>query len=67
MSFDRIGPYDLTRADLVAAEIIVSFVTSPMSTRVFSVTYVLIWLMMVVAGIVFGLRILSGLAVFLIV
>jgi len=64
MSFDRIGPYDLTRGDLVAAAIIVSFLTSPWSVRILAAVYVLMGLMMVVAGIAFGTLLLVGLGVF---
>jgi hypothetical protein len=64
MSFDKIGPYDLTRGDLVAAAIIVSFLTSPWSVRLFAAVYVLVGLMMVVAGIAFGTSLLVGLGVF---
>src|SRR5690348_13862353 len=64
MSFDRIGPYDLSRGDLVAAAIIVSFVTSPWSVRLMAAVYVLLGLAMIVAGIVFGVLLLVGLGVF---
>ena len=64
MSFDKIGPYDLTRGDLVAAAIIVSFLISPWSVRLFAAVYVLVGLMMVVAGIAFGTSLLVGLGFF---
>ena len=54
MSFDRIGPYDLTRGDLVAAAIIVSFRTSKTSVRVMAAVYVLLGLIMVTGGIALG-------------
>src|SRR6476646_3999789 len=61
MSFDRIGPYDLSRGDLVAAAIIVSFVTSPWSVRLMAAVYVLLGLATIVAGIVFGVLLHVGL------
>ena len=64
MSFDKIGPYDLSRGDLVAAAIIVSFVTSPWSVRLMAAVYVLLGLAMIVAGIIFGVLLLVGLGVF---
>jgi hypothetical protein len=64
MSFDRIGPYDLSRGDLVAAAIIVSFVTSPWSVRLAAAIYVLLGLAMIAAGLVFGVLLLVGLGVF---
>ena len=63
MSFNRIGPYDLTRGDLVAAAIIVSFLTSPWSVRLIGAAYVFVGLMMVIAGIVFGELLLVGLGI----
>lgn len=64
MSFDRIGPYDLTRGDLVAAAIIVSFLTSPWSVRLIATVYVLFGLMMLIVGIAFGMLLLVGLGAF---
>ena len=64
MSFDRIGPYDLTRGDLVAAAIIVSFLTAPRPVRFVAAWSALLGLMMVTAGIVFGVLLLVGLGVF---
>jgi hypothetical protein len=64
MSFGRIGPYDLTRGDLVAAAIIVSFLTAPRSVRLIAAVPVLLGLMMVTAGVVFGVLPLVGLGVF---
>ena len=61
MSFDRIGHYNLTR-DLVAAAIIVSFLTS-WSVRLISAVYVLLGLA-TVAGVVFGVLPLVGFGVF---
>jgi hypothetical protein len=52
MSFDRIGPYDLTRRDLVAAAIMISFLTAAKSVRLIAGLYVLVGLMMVVSGLV---------------
>jgi hypothetical protein len=66
MSFDRIGPYDLTRSDLVAAAIIISFLTSAWSVRLTAAIYVLLSLAMVIVGLVFGMLILVGLGIFLV-
>lgn len=62
MSFDKIGPYDLTRGDLVAAAIIVSFRTAS-SVRLLAAVYVLVGLAMFIAGILFSVWILVGLGV----
>jgi hypothetical protein len=66
MSFDKIGPYDLTRSDLVAAAIIISFLTSAWSVRLTAAIYVLLSLAMVIVGLVFGMLILVGLGIFLV-
>ncbi|MCA1654560.1 MAG: YcxB family protein [Sphingomicrobium sp.] len=66
MSFDRIGPYDLTRGDLVAAAIIVSFLTAPRSVRLYAAAYIVVGLMMVIAGIVLGVLLLVGLGIWLV-
>ena len=64
MSFDRIGPYDLSRGDLVATTIIVSFLTSPWSVRLAAAVNVVLGLAMIAAGVVFGVLLLVGLGVF---
>ena len=63
MSFDRIGPYELTRGDLVAAAIVVSFLTARRSLRIIAAVYVLLGLMMVIAGVLFGVPLLVGLGI----
>lgn len=63
MSFDKIGPYDLTRGDLVAAAIIVSFRTASWTVRLLAAVYVLVGLAMFIAGILFSVWILVGLGV----
>lgn len=64
MTFDKIGPYDLSRRDLVAAAILVSFATSPWSVRLMAAVYVLVGLIMVIAGVIFGDLLLVGIGVF---
>lgn len=54
MGFDRIGPYDLTRGDLVAAAIIVSFVTGGRATRWKAVLFLLVGLLLIIGGFVDG-------------
>jgi hypothetical protein len=66
MSFDKIGPYDLARSDVVAAAIIVSFLTGSRSVRIGAAVYVLVALMMVLAGIMLGVLLLVGLGVWLV-
>jgi hypothetical protein len=66
MSFDKIGPYDLARSDVVAAAIIVSFLTGSRSVRIVAAVYVLVALMMVLAGIMLGVLLLVGLGVWLV-
>ena len=65
MSFDRIGPYDLARGDLVAAAIIVSFLTATTSVRIIATVYGLLGLAMVVAGLMLELPLFVGLGFFL--
>jgi hypothetical protein len=67
MSFDKIGPYNLTRGDLVAAAIIVSFLTAARSVRLFAGLYVAVGLMMVVSGLVTGTPLIAGLGVLFLV
>jgi hypothetical protein len=66
MSFERIGPYDLTRADLVAASIIIPFVTAAKRVRLTIAIYILAGLLMVVIGIAFDVMVLVGLGIWLI-
>lgn len=63
MSFDRIGPYDLTRGDLVAAAIIVSFLTAARSVRVVATLYLILGLVLAIGGLVTRDPILVGIGV----
>jgi hypothetical protein len=63
MSFERIGPYDLSRGDLVAAAILICFVTASRSVRLFAILYVVVGLMMVASGVVTGTPLIAGLGV----
>jgi hypothetical protein len=56
MGFERIGPYELTRGDLVAASLVISFSTGARSARLRAGLFVLVGLMMVVGGFVVGER-----------
>lgn len=66
MSFDRIGPYDLTRGDFVAAAILVSLFTAGKSVRVTLAVYVLFALAMVALAFVTRTPLLAGIGVFLV-
>jgi hypothetical protein len=50
MSFDRIGPYELTRGDLITASIVISFVTGSGAARLKAALFVLIALLMIIGG-----------------
>jgi len=50
MSFDKIGPYDLTRGDLVVAALVISFSTGARAVRIRAAISVLICLMVSVSG-----------------
>lgn len=50
MSFDRIGPYELTRRDLIAASIVISFVTGSKAARLKAALFVLVALLMIIGG-----------------
>lgn len=52
MSFDRIGPYVLTRSDLIAASIVISFVTGSKATRLKAALFLLTGLLMIIGGLV---------------
>ncbi len=54
MGFERIGPYALTRGDLVAAALVISFLTGSRSSRVKAWFFVLVGLIMIVGGLVVG-------------
>lgn len=50
MSFNRIGPYELTRHDLVAASVVISFVTGSKATRLKAALFLLVGLLMIIVG-----------------
>lgn len=54
MSFETIGPYALTRGDLVAASLVISFSTGSGSTRLKAALFVLVGLILIVGGLVMG-------------
>ena len=60
--FERIGPYDFTRGDAIAASIIISFMIA--SRRVAAI-YALFALTMLIVGIALGLLFLVGLGIWL--
>jgi hypothetical protein len=63
MGFERIGPYKLTRGDLVAASLVISFSTGAKSARLRAALIVLVGLMMIVGGLVVGERQTAGFGV----
>jgi hypothetical protein len=67
MRFDKIGPYDLTRGDLVAAAIIISFLTGARSVRLTAALCLVAGLTMVVSGVVTGTPLIAGLGVLFLV
>jgi hypothetical protein len=52
MSFDRIGPYKLNRGDLIAASVVISFVTGSKTTRLKAALFLLVGLLMIIRGLV---------------
>jgi len=64
MSFDRIGPYDLSRGDLVAAAIIVSFRTAGTAVRLIAAVTVSVGLVMIVGGLATAMPLIAGFGVF---
>jgi len=50
MSFDRIGPYELTRGDLIAASVVISFVIGSKATRLKAALFLLAGLVMTIGG-----------------
>ncbi|MEG3176228.1 hypothetical protein U1872_08315 [Sphingomonas sp. RB3P16] len=54
MSFETIGPYELTRGDLLAAAFVISFSTGSRATRVKAALFVLVGVMIIVGGLVIG-------------
>ena len=67
MSFEKIGPYDLTRGDLVAASLVISFSTGAKSTRWKAALAVLVGMLLAIGGITSGELITASLGIFLIV
>lgn len=54
MSFEKIGPYELTRSDLIIASLVISFSTGSASARVKAALFVFVGLIMMVGGLVVG-------------
>ena len=54
MGFQKIGPYDLSRADLVAASLVISFLIGSTKVRIWGGIYALIGLMGIVVGVASG-------------
>jgi hypothetical protein len=65
MSFEKIGPYELTRSDLIAAALIISFSTGATGTRLKAWIYALAGLIFIAAGVAFRDPVLVGLGGFL--
>jgi hypothetical protein len=54
MSFQKIGPYELTRNDLIVAALVISFSTGATSARLTASFFVFVGLTMIVGGLVVG-------------
>ncbi|MBB5716439.1 hypothetical protein [Sphingomonas aerophila] len=54
MGFEKIGPYGVTRGDMVAAAIVISFLTGDKSARVKASLLVVIGVVMFVGGLALG-------------
>ncbi|WP_324750292.1 YcxB family protein [Sphingomonas sp. LY54] len=54
MSFEKIGPYELTRGDLIAASLVISFSTGATSTRLKATLFIFIGVLMIGGGLAFG-------------
>lgn len=54
MGFQKIGPYDLSRADLVAASLVISFLIGSTGVRICCGVFALIGLMGIVVGVASG-------------
>ena len=52
MSFEKIGPYELTRSDLVVASLVISFLTGATSARLKAALFVFVGLIMIIGGLV---------------
>ncbi len=64
MSFEKIGPYELTRSDLIVASLVISFSTGAVSARVKAALFVIVGLVMVVGGLVVGEPLTAAFGVF---
>lgn len=67
MSFQKVGPYRLTRADLVAASLVISFIIGGKRTRVWSALYLLLGVILVAGGLVAEESTTSALGVFFVI
>ena len=56
MSFEKIGPYELTRSDLVAASLVISFFTGAKSARWKAALIVAVGIMLAIEGLFSGDR-----------
>ena len=54
MAFQKIGPYELTRGDLIAASLVISFSIGANATRLRAALLVLVGLVMIVVGVFSG-------------
>lgn len=53
MHFEKIGPYELTRGDLIAASLVISFSTGAKAVRIRGALILLVGLLMVFGGLAF--------------
>jgi hypothetical protein len=67
MSFEKIGPYELTRGDLVAASLVISFSTGAKSARWKAALIVLVGMLLAIEGIISSEPLTVSLGIFLIV
>lgn len=65
MSFERIGPYDLSRRDNVAAAIIISFLIGGRSVRLTALLFLVVGTAMVIWGVIWRTLFLGALGVWL--
>ena len=63
MSFEKIGPYESTRGDLIAASLVISFMTGATSTRIRTALFVVVGLIPIAAAIVIREPLFAGLGV----
>jgi hypothetical protein len=67
MSFQKVGPYRLTRADLVAASVVISFIIGSKKTRIWAMLCLLLGTILIGGGLVAGEFTTSALGFFLII